>query len=110
MDKKATMPLRIGLNVLYTTPAPEFSVGNLMQIPIGSSASCVRCDKRKHVAAVTPAPSGSDTDDDLFDPHVVNPTATSDNETGDADPDGSLVVGDIEQRFDAHVELENPLL
>lgn len=87
-DKKATMPLRVGLNVLYSTPMPEFNVGNLMCIPLSSSSACVRCDSRKClVAAVTPTHSGSDTDDDCTHPRpyaLCSPTSSC--STGAAGP------------------------
>lgn len=34
VDKKATMPLRVSLNLLYYTPQPELIVSNLLEIPL----------------------------------------------------------------------------
>lgn len=64
IDRKATIPLRVSLNVLYYTPKPELSVTNLTQLLPRQPYNCSSCSRLARVAAVAPATTASDTEDD----------------------------------------------
>ena len=63
IDKKATIPLRIALNILYFTPKPELQVSDILHIPF-KREECRSCKKRKKVAAISSA-SSCDSEDNV---------------------------------------------
>lgn len=90
VERKATIPLRIGLNIMYHTPMPEFSVGNLLEMPLTGTPPCLRCDRGEASTAVIPAVhSGSDTEEESGDPD--SPAPVVDVNT-DSDTDNNALI------------------